>query len=125
MFHEESIHAMTFSDDGEILASGDKVGCMKIWKVQSGKCLKKIDNSIGESISVMRFGKDQSKLIVGYSKNLIRIYGLKSSAILMEHRVSKEGIVNDILVFPDDELLSAGSDGFLRVWNTQTGEQKM
>lgn len=33
MFHEDSLHALSFSEDGELLASGDKIGTIKIWKI--------------------------------------------------------------------------------------------
>jgi len=122
MFHEEAVHALAFSEDSEILASGDKTGEIKIWKVQSGKCLKKIAGTGSESISQMKFGIDPSHLIVGYSKNIIKIFGLKSSAVLMEFRGSKDGCVNELLNLSTEELLSAGSDGLIHIWNSQTGE---
>lgn len=48
--------------------------------------MKKIDSATSDSISCLKFGADPSHLVVGYSKNLIRVYGLKSSTVIMEHR---------------------------------------
>ncbi|KAL4434959.1 hypothetical protein ABPG74_017715 [Tetrahymena malaccensis] len=124
MFHEEAIHALTFSDDGEILVSGDKVGTIKVWKTQTGKSLKKIDNGLSESISSLKFGADPSHLIVGYNKNLIRVYGLKSGTIIMEHRSKQEGNINDLIVPSIEEVISVGTDGFIRVWDSKTGQQQ-
>ena len=40
MFHESNVHSLSFNEDSELLASGDKAGVIKIWKVKTGKCLK-------------------------------------------------------------------------------------
>lgn len=138
MFHEEAVDAMSFSTDCEILVSADRKGLIKVWKVSSGKCLKKIETAMSGGISSMRFGYDSSHLLVGSATaNFIRIYGLRSSSILMEFRVhanthsTNNYSVNDITTLASStnkdhpDILTASSDGYLRIWNSQSGEQKV
>lgn len=42
----------------------------------------------------------------------------------MEYRAKSEGNINDLLVLSAEELISAGNDGIIRLWDTKTGEQK-
>ena len=43
MVHNSPILALDFSQDESILASGDKAGSIKVWKVSNGKCLKQFN----------------------------------------------------------------------------------
>ena len=43
MLHANSISSIGLSRDNEILATGDIKGHVKIWRIETGKCLKKFD----------------------------------------------------------------------------------
>lgn len=45
MIHSTSVLSLVMSRDNELLASGDKEGTVKIWKISTGKCLKKFEKS--------------------------------------------------------------------------------
>lgn len=45
MIHSTSVLSLVMSRDNELLASGDKDGTVKIWKISTGKCLKKFEKS--------------------------------------------------------------------------------
>lgn len=49
MTHTSPIIDMSFSSDSELFASID-TGCTKIWRFQTGKLLKKIDNTHGRAL---------------------------------------------------------------------------
>jgi WD40 repeat protein len=42
MVHSGPVLSMNFSLDNRLLASGDKTGAIKVWKVADGKCLRQI-----------------------------------------------------------------------------------
>lgn len=43
MIHTSSVLSLALSRDNELLASADKEGTVKIWRISTGKCLKKFE----------------------------------------------------------------------------------
>lgn len=58
MIHENPVLSLCFNSDDELLASGDKCGIIKIWRVQNGKLLKKIEGVMDKCINKIIFGID-------------------------------------------------------------------
>lgn len=46
MVHTAPVLALDFSWDNRLLASGDKLGTVKVWKVADGKCLRQISTGL-------------------------------------------------------------------------------
>lgn len=61
MVHKASVLSLDFSKtmtgDKLMLCSGDAMGCLKVWKLQSGKCLREYELGIGAKggISSLKF----------------------------------------------------------------------
>lgn len=62
MVHEHSVLSLDFSremsGDKLMLASGDKSGAIKVWKVQNGKCLRTVEIGLADNkgaVTVLRF----------------------------------------------------------------------
>lgn len=51
MLHKDPVLSLAFSNDDLILASGDRTGLIKIWNLETGKLLKKIENIFQKSIT--------------------------------------------------------------------------
>ncbi|EGR30920.1 WD40 repeat family protein [Ichthyophthirius multifiliis] len=125
MFHENSVHSLSFSSDSQILASGDQKGIIKLWNLKIGKCYRKIEGMFSNSINILRFSPlDQFDLYLCNNSNSLKLYGIRSGAIKMEYRRQKEGKINDFLLFENDSIITAGSDGFLVQWEKESGYQK-
>ena len=127
------LFACTFSPDGVYLATGDKLGHVVIWQVESGEPIAKLDSpevftwdpvqrrhSIG-GIRSLRFSPDSSLLAVGGiahinnidglgGKSLVQIYDWRSGerSHKFEHDEHK-GIVEDLHFVRDGSwLVGAG-----------------
>ena len=78
--HDSAILAVTFSNDSELIASGDQDGCIKIWQIKTGKCIRKFGQGHGKGVTSLRFHGTQ---IVSTSfDNTVRIHGIKSGKSL-------------------------------------------
>ena len=44
MAHSKSVLSLAFSSDGEMLASGDLEGTIKVWRISSGGLLRRFSN---------------------------------------------------------------------------------
>ena len=112
MLHEHGVTALSISKDSELLASGDRKGGVKVWRILSGKCLRRFDNN-GGMVGYINFGKESSHLIVAGLE--IKVFGLKSQRIIKEFR-GHTGLVNDV-VMRGDRVISGGKDGMIRIWD--------
>lgn len=134
------LYAVTFSADGKLLATGDKVGKVKVWEVASGKELAELHapvmytwdpvqrlHSIG-GIRSLAFSPDGKTLAVGGTGKIGNIDHLEANARielfdwaagkrLTEYVADKsKGLVNRLQFAPDGSwLLAAGgaNEGFL------------
>jgi len=65
MMMEDAILCLTFSRDSEMLASGSQDGKIKVWKIQTGQCLRKFEKAHSKGVTSMQFSKDNSQLLTG------------------------------------------------------------
>jgi WD40 repeat protein len=133
------LHAVTFSLDGKLLATGDKVAHVVVWDVASGKELGSCDapimytwdvrqrlHSIG-GVRSLAFSPDGKELAVGgtgkinnidhlEAKSRIEVFDWKSAKQLAEFVSDKQGIVNRLAWSPCGSWLAAAGgagEGFL------------
>ena len=121
MLHETPITSLRISSDSELLASGDQTGTIKIWRLMSGKCLRKLGGS--GIVGYLGFRRDTSHLISG-SGDCIRVYGLKSGRVLKEFRGGIAGMVNEVLV-REEKVCAGGKDGVVRIFDWNSCEMVM
>lgn len=76
MVHKHSILSLAFSQDDELLASGDKSGLIKVWRASTGKLLRKLEGLFAKSVTYLLFGSDPTHLVAASED--IKIIGLKS-----------------------------------------------
>ncbi len=148
------LYALTFSPDGKLLATGDKVGHVVVWDVQSGKQLGAVEapvmytwdkvqrlHSIGGVRSVA-FSPDSKSLAVGgmgkvgnidhlEGKARVEVYDWQSGNRIAEFPGDKfAGLVNRLAWAPDGSwLVGAGGAGegfllFFDVANKKTLRQE-
>ena len=63
MMHEDAVHCLAFSRDSELLASGSAKGEVKVWKVRTGRCLRKFPSAHTAAINFLQFAKDGTQLM--------------------------------------------------------------
>ncbi|HJZ94026.1 MAG TPA: PQQ-binding-like beta-propeller repeat protein [Gemmataceae bacterium] len=134
------LYAAAFSADGKHLATGDKVGKIRVWDVATGKALAEMEapvmytwdpvqrlHSIG-GIRSLAFSPDGKTLAVGgtgkignidhlEAKARIELFDWRASKRLAEYASDKyQGLVNHLEYAPDGSwLLGAGgaNEGFI------------
>lgn len=129
------LYACTFSDDGTLLATGDKVGHVVVWDVASGKPLTTLEapelytwdprariHSIG-GIRSLAFSADNSQLAVGgmgkvgnidhlEGKSRVEIFNWQKQECVAKLSGDKgKGLITHLAFHPQgDWLLGAGGD---------------
>ncbi|MEP0871270.1 NB-ARC domain-containing protein [Trichocoleus desertorum AS-A10] len=115
-----SILAITFSPDGNLLATGETDGILRLWHVHSGR---QILTWKGHSswVSSVVFSPDGSILASSNLDHTIRFWDIATKTYLRTLE-GHTGWVQDILFSVDGQLLfSASSDQTVKIWQVSTG----
>lgn len=71
--YEESTFASHFFYFlSELLASGDKEGCLKVWQIRTGKCVKRFDQAHSKAVTCVTFTRDAQKVLTGSFDGTVR-----------------------------------------------------
>jgi WD40 repeat-containing protein SMU1 len=63
MMMEEAVLCMSFSRDSEMLASGSQNGKVKVWRIQTGQCLRRFEKAHVKGVTCLQFSRDNSQVL--------------------------------------------------------------
>ncbi|MBD2540753.1 serine/threonine protein kinase [Coleofasciculus sp. FACHB-SPT36] len=126
--HFDSVRSVTFSPDGQILASGSMDDTIKLWQLGTGKEIRTLTNysySVSRSVA---FSPDGQILASGSleeeeEEETIKLWQLgtgKEIGILTGHSHT----VYSVAFSPDGQILASGSgDDTIKLWQLGTGQE--
>jgi len=123
---KDTIHSVSISSDGKILASGGDSLMVRLWNVQNGRFLGTYSGHTN-SIYAVAFSPDDSMLASASSDNTIRLWEIrKGEQILTGTQLNTfEGHTNGVSAVtfsPDGQVLASGSkDRTVRLWAVKSG----
>jgi WD40 repeat protein len=116
-----SIGSVAFSPDGQLLATGDASGEIRLWQVVDGKQLMICKGHSGWVRSVV-FSPDGTMLASASSDQTIRLWDVSSGHCLKELR-QHSSWVRSVNFSPNGTILaSGGGDNTIKLWDAYTGE---
>ncbi|KAK0731983.1 HET-R [Lasiosphaeris hirsuta] len=119
--HRDSVLSVTFSPDGQRLASGSGDNTIKIWDTASGQCLQTLEGHHDWVWSVT-FSPDGQRLASGSVDNTIKIWDTASGQCLQTLKGHRDW-VRSVTFSPDGQRLASGSvDNTIKIWDTASGQ---
>lgn len=113
--------SLAFSPDGQLLATGDAHGEIRLWRVADGQQLLVCPGHTVWVISVA-FSSDGTMLASSGIDALIKLWDVQTGQCLNTLQ-GHTNLVWSVAFNADDRILASGSaDGTIKLWDTKTGK---
>ena len=114
------VHGVSFSQDGEFLASAGGDGTIKIWKSRTGKVIQRFQAHFDSVLSVA-FHRDGKHLASRGADRTVKVWDLTATEKpVWEERCDasrKFGSAYTVAFSFDGRLLATAADGVVKVWD--------
>jgi WD40 repeat-containing protein SMU1 len=130
---DAGITALVVSNDGHVLVSADAAGHVKVWNLETGRCLRTF-HAHSRAVTCLGLAPDASHLLTGSRDGTCREFGLRTSRMLKEFGVHGSAAASSVAhcayhVLGNDTdhdedpdarrllIVTASSDGAVRIWD--------
>ena len=118
--HDEWVVALAFSTNGELLATGDNQGRVKVWNIQERKVIAQI---VGDTtrVDTLAFSPDGRTLVSAGYHGLIKIWAVSDWALL--GTLQNRGTTYTLDFSPDGKVLVSTGHTAVTLWEVESGEE--
>ena len=116
----EKVFAYSFRPDGKSVLTGDDQGGAKMWDVETGRCIQKLEGH-DFAVGSVALGVDQFYALTGSWDGSVRLWDLKTGRKLQIMKVRANQIWRVAWSSDRRFALSCGGDKTMRLWNIKTG----
>lgn len=118
--HTAAIRTVAISPDGRRLFTGGADRRGRVWDLDTGASIRTL-TSFGSSVIAGAFSPDNRLLATGSEYHPPKIWDVSSGRLL--HSLGRPGTLQDLtFVAGGKQLLTSHRDGWIRRWDTKTGE---
>lgn len=119
--HAAPVWTVAFDATGEILASGSHDQTVRLWDIQTQRCLQVLEGH-KDGVRALAFDPDAQRLASGGSDQTIRLWDVQTGICLNVLQGHTGGVFTLAFTADDQQLISGSFDQTIRVWDPQTGK---
>nr|XP_051224733.1 suppressor of mec-8 and unc-52 protein homolog 1-like [Lolium perenne] len=122
MMHEVAVLRVDFSRLSDRLSSGSADGEIKVWCIQTGECLQRLENAHERGVTSVTFSRDESQILSTSFDTTARIHCLQSGKMLKEFSGHTSFVNNGIFSTDGTRVITSSSDRTVKVWDLKTAD---
>ncbi len=120
--HQGWVISVSYSPDGQTLASGSFNGSIKVWDIETGAEITTLTGHQGW-ISGVSYSPDGKTLASSSRDGSIKLWDVEMG-VEITTLTGNQGSIRSLRYTPDGKTLaSGGKDGSLKVWDVETGAE--
>jgi WD40 repeat protein len=120
--HKGGVLCVTFSPDGERLASGSMDHSIKLWKAGDGQELRTLSGHSGW-VNCVAFDPASQRLASASHDQTVKVWDARTGRELRTLKGHSQGVLS-VAFSPDEERLASSSvDSLVKVWDAATGRE--
>ena len=117
--HKERVNSIVFSPDGQILASEEREGVIRLWNINTGE-YRQIQTP-HKSVVVVAFSPNGQTILSSENKDF-RLWDVETGQL--KTRLEDTKRFKDITFTPNGQLLVGANNSEIRLWGARTGKVK-
>ena len=103
-----TVQSVSFSPDGELLASGSSDGTVQLWRISDGTLLHAFRGHASQVNSVV-FAPSGTMLASGSADTTVRLWGMVARKLMLAQTLKHSKGVRSVAFSPDGNLLACGT----------------
>ena len=118
--HTRRVNSVSFSPEGQTLASGGQDSTVRLWDIGTGDTLRTLTGHTGEVNSVS-FSPDGQTLASASNDRTVRLWDVSTGAVVHTF-TGHTSFVRSVSFSPEGQTLASGGlDKTVRLWDVSTG----
>lgn len=120
--HTGNVNSAVFSPNGKRIVSSSNDKTIRIWDVETCKCINTLKGHTGE-VCFATFSPNGKNIVSASADSTIRIWDTDSGKQIGKPLKGHRGVVNSAVFSPDGKrIISASSDSTIHIWNVDSGK---
>jgi WD40 repeat protein len=119
------VYCLAYSNDGKLIASGQRGKPVSVWDANSRKRLREIGPD--RTVKCLKFSPDDTRIATsGWTgqKDCIAIWDVRTGELVNEFG-DRHGTGECLAFSPDGQRLASADGAYVRVWNVETGSAEV